>query len=74
MKAILEFNLPDDTLEYKMVNNASSMHSTLWEFDQWLRNELKYNVDYKDLIQTKTLETCREKLHEFMDDNDIKFD
>lgn len=39
MKAILEFNLDneEDLLSYNLCNNASNLHSCLWEFNNKLR-------------------------------------
>jgi hypothetical protein len=67
MKAILEFNLPEDNQEFELHTKALKMYSTLWEFDQWLRSEIKYNGK-------EQYEPVREKLREFMNDNRIDFD
>ena len=45
MEAILKFNLPDDDHEFKMATSGASMHSVLWEMDQWLRAQYKYMPD-----------------------------
>jgi hypothetical protein len=45
MKAKLEFNLPDDEHEFQMAIQGASMHSVLWEMDQWLRAQYKYMSD-----------------------------
>ena len=66
MKAILEFNLPEDNQEFILHTKASKMYCTLWELDQWLRGEIKY----KD----KELDEIRDKLRELMNDNSIDFD
>ena len=66
MKAILEFNLPEDNQEFELHTKATKMYCTLWELDQWLRSEIKY----KD----KELDEVRDKLREFMNDNRIDFD
>jgi len=66
MKAILEFNLPEDNQEFELATKASKMYCTLWELDNWLRGEIKY----KD----KELDEVRDKLREIMNDNRIDFD
>ncbi len=66
MKAILEFNLPEDNQEFELATKALKMYSTLWDFDLWLRSEIKY----KD----KELDEVRDKLRELMNDNRIDFD
>ena len=45
MKAILEFNLPEDDHEFQMATNGSKFHSVLWEMDQYLRGKIKYAPD-----------------------------
>jgi hypothetical protein len=67
MKAILEFNLPEDNQEFELHTKALKMYSTLWDFDLWLRSEIKYN-------NQEQYEPVREKLREIMNDNRIDFD
>ena len=67
MKAILEFNLPEDNQEFELHTKALKMYSTLWDFDVWLRAEIKYN-------NQEQYEPVREKLREIMNDNRIDFD
>jgi hypothetical protein len=45
MKATLEFNLPEDHIEFELAVNGPKMHSVLWEMDQWLRQQYKYMPD-----------------------------
>ena len=49
MKAILEFNLPEDEPEYRRCNNATNMALVLVTFDRYLRGQDKY--DGKDDIK-----------------------
>ena len=37
MKAILEFDLPQDNQEFKLATKASDWWHVCWEMDQWLR-------------------------------------
>jgi hypothetical protein len=75
MKAILEFNLPEDSHEFKMATQGESMYSVLWEMDQWLRTQYKYMPDseYSE-DKYEVYEKTRNKLHEFMVENNISFD
>jgi len=72
MKAILEFNLPDDDQEFTLATRASSYWSSLWELDQHLRGLTKYgelnDEAYKALTET------RDKLREIMSDNNVSLD
>ena len=67
MKAILEFNLPEDNQEFELHTKALKIYSTLWDLDLWLRSEIKYN-------NQEHYEPVREKLREIMADNRIDFD
>lgn len=72
MKATLEFNLPDDIDEFNMITKGSKYYSTLWEMDQWLRSQIKYNENLTQ-EQHDVYEISREKLREFMSDNNVTF-
>lgn len=67
MKAILEFDLnnEDDLESYNLCNNASKMHSVLWEFDQKLRSMCKH---------TDNEPSCeiRELLYEYLNEYNIQ--
>ena len=65
MKAILEFNLPEDKDEYDFANNGLNYYLALVEFDHWLRSEYKYNGK-EEMFEV------RQKLNEFINDNNIK--
>lgn len=66
-QAVLIFNLPEDNQEFELHTKALKMYSTLWDFDLWLRSEIKYN-------NQEQYEPVRDKLREFMNDNRIDFD
>ena len=67
MRAILEFNLPEENQEFELMSKALKMYSTLWDLDVWLSSEIKYN-------DNEHLEVVRDKLRELMNDNRIDFD
>jgi len=74
MKAILEFNLPDDQEDFKLATNATNWYIVCWELDQELRAKTKYAPD--DLPQDKydAYEEIRDLLREYMSNRDISFD
>ena len=74
MKATLEFSLPNDKWEFKMANESAAMHSVIWDMDQWLRKMIKHAPDSMSEDTYKTLELCREQLHEFINENDINLE
>lgn len=73
MKAILEFNLPEDDAEFQEATKGGKYYSTLWEMDQWLRSNTKYAPDTMSDDTYKAYDLCRDKLREFMSNEDVSF-
>mgnify|MGYP000910221002 FL=1 len=65
MKAILEFNLPEDKENFDFATNGINYYSALCEFDNWLRSEYKYNGN-------EPMFEVRKKLNEFINENNVK--
>ena len=65
MKAVLEFNLPEDKEDFDFATNGLNYYLALTEFDQWLRSEYKYNGKQE-------MYEVRQKLNEIINDNNIK--
>jgi len=74
MKAILEFNLPEDNQDFQLASNAMKFWSVLYELDQDLRAKTKYASD--DLPQDKydAYEEIRDNLYELMRNENISLD
>ena len=72
MKAILEFNLPEDQREYEVVTQATKMQSFLWDFSQQLRAWQKYHHDFKDADDA--LDKIREEFYRLVNDHQINLD
>jgi hypothetical protein len=74
MKAILEFNLPEENIEFEMAVNASKMHSVLWQMDQWLRAQYKYmsDAEYNEAAYD-AYEKSRQQLLNLMSEDGITF-
>jgi hypothetical protein len=74
MEAILKFNLPEETHEFKMAIDGSKWSSAMWELDQWLRSETKYNAEA--LSQEKYDAYCdiRDKIYSILNKDGISFD
>lgn len=64
MKHIIEFDLPDDHDDLKIAIQARDLYSVLWDFDQWLRHEIKHN--------DKPYEEIRERLYDFMNNFEVR--
>ena len=73
MKAILEFNLPEDNEEFTMATKVSSYSVALWEISQFLRSEIKYNEQLSEDAYDQVVK-IREKFHDILNDNNISLD
>jgi len=74
MKAILEFNLPEDKEEYEIASKAVDWSILAWDIEQYIRNRLKYQTEKLDTSSaTEELELLRNLLHEMMEENKLRF-
>ena len=62
MKAILEFNLPEDQRKFEMANQAADMVAAIGHFEDRLRRYIKYGHEFKSA--NEALESIRALLHE----------
>lgn len=67
MKAILEFNLPEDQEEYNSTIKAAEYRSALYEISQWLRSIRKYEDR-----QTISLEEAEGKFWAIVSSHEIQ--
>jgi hypothetical protein len=74
MKAILEFNLPEDHQDFEMANNAMKFWSVLYELDQDLRTKTKYASDDLPKDKYDAYEEIRDMIRELMSENNISLD
>ena len=72
MKAIIKFKLPEEQDKFDMFNQASSMYSVIWEMNNWLRGQTKYNADNLSEDTYEAFIECREKLIELLNENNIE--
>jgi hypothetical protein len=73
MKAILEFNLPEDKVDFNLAVKGSDWWHVCWKMDQLLRGQLKYNDDISEDTR-KAYKDIREELRQFMYDSNVSFD
>ena len=64
MKAIMEFNLPDDKYDYELCNKASDMSLFIWELNGLIRDRLKYQTDIMKPNQKEVWEEIQEFIKE----------
>ena len=71
MKAILEFNLPEDEEQLNAANKGMDWALLAWDIDQLLRNKLKYS----DLLPNTRaeLEEIRDTLNEMLADRGLTY-
>ena len=71
MKAILEFNLPEDKEEFDTASKGMDWALVVWDIDQLLRKKLKYG----NLLPNTTaeLEEIRDTLNEMLADRGLTY-
>ena len=76
MKAIIEFDLnePDDIEAHKRFTHLNAVYLALWEFDEEMRRQVKYNTEDYNGDQLDAIDKLREKFYQIMNDNQIKLD
>ena len=76
MRAIIEFDLdePTDIEAHKRFTNINGVYVALWEFDQEMRRQIKYNTQEYNGEQLDALDKLREKFYEILNDNNVKID
>jgi hypothetical protein len=72
MKAILEFNLPEDQAEHYCAIKGADMLNVLWELKSELRSMLKYG-ELPDK-QYEIVEKIQDFLLSSLNDNDVNLD
>ena len=68
MKAILEFNLPEDKEEFDVASRGMDWALLAWDMDQFIRNKIKYEQDSDDVLQL-----VRDKLNCLMEEKGLKY-
>ena len=51
MKAILEFNLPEDKEEFDTASKGMDWALVAWDIDDFIRNKIKYEQDRDGVLQ-----------------------
>lgn len=73
MKAILEFNLPEDNEEFQMAANASGWKHVVSIVANHLRNQLKYGGNLST-ESVHSLTAIRNELNIALEENNISLD
>ena len=71
MKAILEFNLPDDQQDFDLAINGMKFWSVLYDLDQSLRAKTKYAPDSLPQDKYDAYQEVRDELYELMSNHNV---
>ena len=50
-KATLEFNLPEETEEFRTAVDAQAMHSAIWDLLEYIRAKRKYAEEHEKTFE-----------------------
>ncbi len=70
MRAILEFDLPEEERLFREAMDGSKWKYVVWQIDEHLRRELKYNESLPKEVY-KSLEQTRTTLHQFINQDNL---
>ena len=70
MKAILEFNLPEDKVDFDLALQGSDWKHVCWEMDQYLRKRVKYDEGLTE-EQLEVYEDMRGEFWRMMKENNV---
>jgi hypothetical protein len=68
MKAILEFNLPEDKEEFDVASKGMAWALLVWDIEQFIRNKIKYEQDKDGILQL-----VRDRLYFNMEEKGLNF-
>ena len=72
MKAVLEFNLPDDKEQFDVAAKAMDWSLLVWDIDQSIRTLMKYHPEeYKTGEQA--LEHIRDDIRDLMEEKGLQY-
>jgi len=69
MKAVLEFDLPEEERDFRYAINGEKYKSAIWDFDQLLRSEMKYKELSDETYQA--YKWCREELRKILAEDNL---
>ena len=68
MKAILEFNLPENEEQFNAANKGMDWALLVWHIDQFIQNKIKYEQDRDGVLQL-----VRNELNFQMEEKGLKY-
>lgn len=73
MKAVLEFNLPEEQKYFQDTVDGPDFKHVIWKLDQYCINKIKYDNDMTNDEVIDTYEEIREKIRFFCDEMNLRF-
>ena len=73
MKATLEFNLPEESQEFRTAINGWKFKSVLNEINEDLRSKIKWQDDMPDEVRF-ALQAVRDDMHQRLSDHNINIE
>lgn len=73
-EAILKFTLPEERNEFELAFSAQKMYAVIWDFKEWLRNQLKHNPDNLSEKECELLEKVSDKFYDFINEYEVSSD
>jgi hypothetical protein len=72
MKAILEFNLPEDKEEHILAMQGAALKFAVQDYDNYLRGKIKYASDDVPEVVLAALQEARDRLYEILGEDGIE--
>ena len=72
MKVTIEFNLPEQQEKYEDFMNGAKWKYVVREFDEYMREMLKWNTENLDESQLLTVRQIRSMLLNYMEQENLK--
>ena len=72
MKAILDFDLPDNQHDFDCAVDGAKWMSAMWELNEWLRSQTKYPANTMSDDTHQAFEDARAKLYEILNEEGLK--
>jgi len=72
MKAILEFELPENDIDFNLALDGSKWSYVVWQLDQYLRSQVKHPAEGMSDDTYKAFDETRDKLYELLNEEGLK--
>ena len=72
VKMLFDLNKEEDATAYKLTNKAPSMYDVLWEYSQWLRNNLKHGNFEGEALEA--MEQAQTQFYLLLEEADVSLD